>query len=313
MRMTIPARTVCAVVACLLAGTAAMPRASMAQVQADTAFDVSVTQPSWSSGAGPLVLLDEGHRNAHTVSGRYAPFVRLLRNDGYKVEPLRERFSAAALADARVLVIANAYAAADSLSAAGAPASAFTADEIAALVAWVRDGGSLLLIADHPPWAGAAEALALAFGVYFANGYAMRQPGNYENFVFQNSDGTLRDHPVTRGRRRRERVSAVASFTGQAFRAHELSPILVLREDVFLYLAADPRELSARTPRIRAGGMLQGAAGRFGRGRLAVFGEAALFSAQLLGPTHEPLGMNHPAAPQNKQFTLNVLHWLAAR
>jgi hypothetical protein len=49
----------------------------------------------------------------------------------------------------------------------------------------------------------------------------------------------------------------------------------------------------------------------FGRGRVAVFGEAAMFSAQLAGPERRPMGMNAPEAPQNPRFLLNLVRWLA--
>ena len=48
----------------------------------------------------------------------------------------------------------------------------------------------------------------------------------------------------------------------------------------------------------------------YGKGRVAVFGEAAMFSAQLAGPERRPVGMNKPEAPQNPQFLLNLIHWL---
>ena len=57
--------------------------------------------------------------------------------------------------------------------------------------------------------------------------------------------------------------------------------------------------------------MLQGAVIPFGKGRVAAFGEAAMFSAQVSGPNRMPAGMNDPGAPQNAQFLLNVLHWLS--
>ena len=47
------------------------------------------------------------------------------------------------------------------------------------------------------------------------------------------------------------------------------------------------------------------------RGRVAAFGEAAMFSAQLGGPESLPMGMNAPEAGQNAQFLLNVFHWLS--
>ena len=69
-------------------------------------------------------------------------------------------------------------------------------------------------------------------------------------------------------------------------------------------------QFSPLTPRTRADGMLHGAVLRHGRGRVDVFGEAAMFSAQLAGPQRRPMGMNDPGAPQNPQFLLNVMHWL---
>jgi len=50
---------------------------------------------------------------------------------------------------------------------------------------------------------------------------------------------------------------------------------------------------------------------RLGEGRVAFFGEAAMFSAQLAGLPGQPMGMNNPAAAENVQFLLNVIHWLS--
>jgi hypothetical protein len=69
-------------------------------------------------------------------------------------------------------------------------------------------------------------------------------------------------------------------------------------------------QFSKLTPSMAASGMLQGAVVKFGKGRVAVFGEAAMFSAQVAGPSRSPMGMNDPTAPQNAQFLLNALHWL---
>ena len=69
--------------------------------------------------------------------------------------------------------------------------------------------------------------------------------------------------------------------------------------------------MTEKTPKFRADGLLQGATRHWGLGRVAVFGEAGMFSAQLTGPEGSPKGFNHPAAPYNAQFALNVAHWLA--
>jgi hypothetical protein len=57
--------------------------------------------------------------------------------------------------------------------------------------------------------------------------------------------------------------------------------------------------------------MLQGAVFTHGTSRVAVFGEAAMFLAQLSGAERRPMGMNMSNAAQNPQFLLNVVHWLA--
>jgi hypothetical protein len=50
---------------------------------------------------------------------------------------------------------------------------------------------------------------------------------------------------------------------------------------------------------------------KFGGGRVVVLGEADMLSA-LLGnpPENEPIGMNYPGV-DNKQLTLNIMHWLS--
>ncbi len=63
------------------------------------------------------------------------------------------------------------------------------------------------------------------------------------------------------------------------------------------------------TPRKTLEGFHQGALLDFGKGKVAVFGEAAMFTAQIVNGGM-PVGFNSPDAPQNAQFILNVIHWL---
>ncbi len=140
--------------------------------RADLGWRPLLAAPSFRAD-GPRVLIDEGHLNASTagISGRYYPFARLLRADGFAVTRGKGAFTAEALAAVDVLVIANASGAAKpqfmgiNLPGGGDDGDrggpAFTAAEIAALRVWVERGGGLLLIADHAPF-GAAARLALA-------------------------------------------------------------------------------------------------------------------------------------------------------
>jgi hypothetical protein len=72
-------------------------------------------------------------------------------------------------------------------------------------------------------------------------------------------------------------------------------------------------EFTSTTPAESARGLVQGAVLHHGQGRVAVFGEAAMFSAQsaINGDKVVRMGMNDPEASQNAQFVLNVVHWLS--
>lgn len=290
------------------------PRAGGPQVS-DTLFDPPIARPAFPPGSGPTVLLDEAHFNFHTVEGRYAPFVRLLRRDGFVVRPIRERWTPASLAPARILVIANAISERMSRGPWALPnVPAFTPAEVAVLTQWVTSGGSLLLIADHMPFPGAAETLAAAFGIQMTDGFATDSSCAVDEIVFRRSDGSLADHPITNGKSSLERVDSVRSFTGQAFRlSRPGQPLLTLGAGSVVLLPSTAWRFSDSTPRIPAEGMLQGAVLEHGRGRVAVFGEAAMFSAQVSGPGRRPMGMNAPHAGENPQFLLNLMHWLTER
>jgi hypothetical protein len=120
------------------------------------------------------------------------------------------------------------------------------------------------------------------------------------------------NHPITRGRDTRERIDSVRSFTGQAFRVGpHAQALLVLAPETVLLFPSEAWKFSDATPRIAADRMIQGAALTFGHGRVAVFGEAAMFSAQVSGPQRRAMGMNATNAPRNAQFLLNVMHWLS--
>jgi hypothetical protein len=107
----------------------------------------SPAYPPGATDLHPRVLMGKAHRNFHTASGRYKPFADLLRNDGYLVTSNSQPFTADTLQDINVLVIANAT---GPDGHEGRPA--FTPEEEAALVQWVKSGGSLFLISDHSPF-----------------------------------------------------------------------------------------------------------------------------------------------------------------
>ncbi len=305
------ARAIASLIALLVTAGAAS-----AQQVPDRDYRPPVTAPAYADGDGPVVCVDEGHRNFHTIDHRFWAFAELLRRDGFVVRANPGPFSAQALEDCRILVVANADA--PPASGSARPTVAFDIGEISAVRRWVEGGGSLLLIADHRPYGGAAAPLAMAFGVRFTDGFAVdgyspdtRQVARPGPTLFRASDGTLRPHAIVNGRNQAEAIATVRTFTGQAFLGAEaLQPLLAFPRG-YVLLPDRPAQLPDRVAGMPIDRWLQGGVMTSGQGRAGFFGEAAMFSAQVAGPDRTPMGMNAPGAEQNFQFVLNVLHWLA--
>ena len=280
------------------------------QQVADVNYNPEIPKPEYEPGEGPVVFIDEGHHNFHTKNGRYKSFSNLLERDGYQVEEYKGVFTREKLEQGKILVISNALNEANVEDWSLPNPSAFSREEIEVLQNWVNNGGSLFLIADHMPMAGAAEDLARVFGFEFTNGFVFdtisRGPA-----LFNYEDETLISSSITKGREKSESVSQIATFTGQAFKVPEnATPILVFDERYVNFLPEVAWEFDNTTERFNVGGMCQGAYMKFGKGRVVAFGEAAMFSAQLAGSEKRKMGMNNPIAPENYRLLLNIIHWL---
>ncbi len=288
--------------------------------QVTAEFEPKVSHPMFALGKGPLILIDESHHNFHTISptiaydvndqtieilGRYSAFKKLLIKDGFNVNPLKAGINSDILETASVLVIANALSERNVDDWSLPNPSAFSTEEIKVIVSWVAKGGSLLLIADHQPFPGAAAELAEEFGVLFYN-------GSTDRLYFNRLSETLNSHPVTEGRNDLEKIDSLITFGGQAFRFKpdlDGEPLLVIGENQKMDLHWNPcKPYTDKVPSIRIDGMFQGAVIKYQLGRVAIFGEAAMFTAQL--SDGNPMGINHPQALQHTQFILNLFHWL---
>jgi len=201
-------------------------------------YNTSVANPAYT-GAAPRVLIDQGHHNRHTVRGTYRPFAELLRHDGYEVDVLDKTVSAARLAQVRIFVIPSALGRDEQNTT-----PAFTAAEAEAVQAWVRGGGSLLLITDHFPFGHAVRDLAAKFGVEMSGGMTFdpvhHDAGDDSRLLFTRVGGLLGAHPIRDGRGAAERVDRVMTFTGQSVRAARGTALLRL-SDTAVHRAAHPR------------------------------------------------------------------------
>jgi len=282
------------------------------QQTGDFVYDPQIQDPVHRRGSGPIVAIDQAHNNFHTATGRFAPFARVLTDDGYRIDSLTTTFSRASLDRVDVLVIANPLHESNLGNWVLPNPSAYSKAEIGVVYEWVDAGGSMLLIADHMPFPGAAGELAARFGFRFNNGFAMRTDGQGIFSFTIYSENRLVDHPITRGFDPGSRIDSVTTFTGQAFQAggEDVEPLLVFGPGYHTLTPERAWQFDENTPTESVEGWLQGAVKRVGNGRIAVFGEAAGFSAQVSG--NMAFGMNSRDAPQNQRFLRNVMQWLTA-
>lgn len=283
-----------------------------AQQLGDTSFKPKNSTRTFLLVESPLVLLDEAHNNFHTMDGRYRPFVDILKSDGYLVKKNKELFTKENLADVDILIVSNALSAKNVKNWSLPNYSAFTRDEIEAVYLWVKRGGSLFLIADHMPFPKAAEDMAAIFGFQFNNGYA--KDLNNKAQLFEKNKGTLVDHPILKGTGLKEEIKSVKAFTGQAFLSPpNAKPLLVFGESAISRMPSKSWRFPDDTPEIAVNGWNQGATLEFDKGRVVIFGEAAMFTAQISGKSKRKMGVIAKGAEQNEQFLLNIMLWLSRK
>ena len=276
----------------------------------DLDFKPEIKHHAYPKSKGPVIILDEAHLNFHTLDGRYAPFGDILTNDGYVVKAGKEKFTGEYLKAAKIVTIANALG--DTGEWKLPTRFAFSKEEVQAVEKWVREGGNLFLIADHMPFAGAAANLAAAFGFNFINGFAFKKDGSPE--IFSRKRKTLSDNQITKGGTIGEKIDSIELFTGSAFLAPAAATIITSLDSGYVVeLPSIAGQFGDASPKISGMHFVNGAMLQHGKGRVVIFGEAAMFTAQLQGLDKNPMGMNQPSAKQNPQFLLNIIHWLDGR
>jgi len=273
--------------------------------QPDPDFIPKNTTNTFSQTTSPVVFIDEAHHNFHTIKGRYKAFAEVLKSDGYTVKPGEEKFTLDYLKQADILVIVNAL---DTNRRDYNPpyGDAFEAEEIAALRLWVSQGGSLFFIADHAPFPKVSDKLLLAFGFEFNN-------GSVNTALFNIDNSSLAQHVITQGGSESKPIVQVKSLGGSAFKIPaNAKPLLTLGKGANSFMSDIPLQVTAGSHRISMDGWYQGAVLELGKGRVAVFSEAMMFTSQVYIPTGKKMGLVSYGAEQNEQFLLNVMHWLSA-
>jgi hypothetical protein len=204
---------------------------ALAQQVADGAYHFTNASPAFKAAQGPRVCMDMAHNDFQSPArnpGSYRPLVELLEGDGYRIQESQTALTSEALRRCDVLVIVDAVADTNARAWWVRPhVSALTAGEIAVLDRWIRDGGGLLLIADHTPAPGAVQELGNRLGIVVLDGFAHLRSDSALD-IFSRSRGEVADHAITKGRGPMERIDSVITFTGHAFLAsRDWSPLLM--------------------------------------------------------------------------------------
>ena len=239
---------------------------------------------------GPRVSIDLGHFNDAPADSRFLALGDLLIWDGYRVTRSKQYLVPEYLKEIRVLVIGNALpypAGVGRLAdAAGWSRATFAPDEVRAVRDWVRAGGSLLLEADVPRSGQGAAPLANALGLAFHDCPA-------PVFLPAVEAG---QHPIRNGRSEyNERVDTVAALAGGWIEA--LWPDAAAAA----LLTAPPAAAGSC-----AAGKPLALALEFGRGRVVALSAQLERNEDLVRSTRVD-----PARFDNRQFILNVMHWLS--
>lgn len=277
----------------------------------DPEFTPQIFNPAYDINSGSVIFIDEFHNNFHTKDGRYNPFAELLEKDGYVVKSFDKSFTNESLNEVKILVISNPINEINDTNWTLPTPSAFSKEEINEVEKWVSGGGSLFLIADHMPFPGAAEELASKFGFQLNNGFASDTSNPHGQDLFTRNNKTLQTNKLTNGRFDSEYVDSIYSFTGSAFQIPKDAVSILTFNENFISLMPDTAwNFNNDTPKISVKGWSQGAVKEYGKGKVVMWGEAAMFSAQLAGNNNFKIGMNTPKAKNNYKLLLNIIHWL---
>ncbi|CAN5517083.1 hypothetical protein BH10BAC4_BH10BAC4_20260 [soil metagenome] len=277
----------------------------------DNDYDVTVNKPKLS---GLRIVFDQGHKNHHQIDRTYQPFANLLRNDGSIVKSTENPIDISTLSTADIFVIGTAMG-----NEEPGEKSPFTDNEVNSLEAWIRNGGSVLLITEHYPFGVAMEPLLNKFGVIVHNGYTedstMINNNATDALLFDKSKGQLnKDHPITAD------ISRVNTFTGSSVKGDSTwTPLLILSSNAQNYNVdvkidregGDVRVGVSYADFYPANDYAQGLCKIYGKGKIVILSESALLTAQI-DKNGNKFGMNI-ADTDNKQFTLNIIRWLAER
>lgn len=279
------------------------------QVQ-DSSFNTAIDNPTYKFN-GPVVAFDEGHNNVFRIKGRSQKFIELIENDGYKVISHKGAFTNETLKKYQVLLITTPSVAEDKNPV-------FTSEEMQSVYDWVNNGGSLLLMSEHPPFDSITKELIEKMGAKTSIGIVNDSINYYKTtpeqefhkgwIMFTHQNGGLGKHPILSGRNQKEQIRTVITNGGASVSGPKGSyNLLQLSKSAKII---KHRAASFTTTMENS----QAVAYTLGKGRVVITGDATMFTAQRITMnSNVPTFVSGLSIPEsdNRQFALNVMHWLS--
>ena len=283
---------------------------SNAQMFNDTTFDSKVIRPAYKKNKGPRILIDAGHNNFIAKWGLIQPFVDLSTSDGYKPMIDSLPFTKNYLSKFDIILITPALPFVFGTKKEVGNLITFTKDEMDQLHTWVSEGGSLIMLSEHPPIDEAMMPLLNKFGISSSIGMAsdsLHYDTSYGlTYVVQHTkeNGSLSaKHPVLDGNTSGEKINALATFGGSSIKGDGYVNILPLSP------TATVRKWVGLGPLNQ--GNSQGLVGPVGKGKLIALSDCNGFTSMYMGKEKKVYAGMQVKPYDWKQFVLNSLHWLS--
>ena len=281
-----------------------------AQMYNDTTFDSKVLRPAYKKNKGPRILIDAGHNNFTAKWGLIQPFIDLSTSDGYNPIIDSLPFTKNYLSKFDIILITPALPFVFGTKKEVGNLITFTKDEMDQLHAWVSEGGSLIMLSEHPPIDEAMTPLLNKFGISSSVGMvsdSLHYDTSYGlTYVVQHTkeNGSLSaKHPVLDGNTSGEKINKLATFGGSSIKGNGYVNILSLSPTakVGKWVGLGPLDQ----------GNSQGLAGPVGKGKLIALSDCNGFTSMYMGKEKKVYAGMQVKPYDWKQFVLNSLHWLS--
>ena len=275
-----------------------------AQVQIDTSFILDAVPKIVMN---KTIMIDGAHNNLHRVHTGFRPTALLFEKMGFEVIGNNQKFNSLEdLNGIHILLIANPISTVNRGRPVVPILSAFESLEIKCIENWVRHGGKLILIADHMPFAGAMDKLANIFGIKYENGFVDGQSERWPPRTFRTRDDNLKDAGLNL-----TSIDSISTFTGSALKLPKHgNPILSFSAADTIIFPDTAWVFSPDIKKKSLDGYVQGGIVKHGKGVVAAFGEAAMFTAQKIMPEGIRAGFNSEWAGQNIEFIQALMKFL---